>query len=195
MALELTTDGNTQTSTTGNTGTSTTGETVIEKLGDHTESVLGSLFGYYLAFTRIVTGTSIDIQTSVSINFFIGAKIVFEQGAVYTISKLRELKVQKAVETDIRYLGENIVTRNQKIETSKNAITTLTETGETRTTNYKVEENVGDTSTEKWTTSKSITSGKYSLKCEEGAVLSVDKAFLIVEPSGVYVSGPIVEFN
>ena len=173
MALELTTDGNTQTSTTGNTGTSTTGDTVFDTFGKHTESVQGSLVGWYLAFTRIVTGIAIDTVGGISINLFFGKRLVIQNGSVATFGKLEEMNVQNAVVHDFGALTEKIARRNQVIITSQNNITTLTETGTTRTIDYDINSTSGDTSTEEWNISKSITSGSYSLDCKEDATISV----------------------
>ena len=196
MALELTTDGNTQTSTTGNTGTSTTGDTVFDTFGKHTESVQGSLVGWYLAFTRIVTGISIDIQTAVSINLFFGYRFVIQDGSVATFGKLKETNVQNAVVHDFGALTEKIARRNQFIITGQNNITTLTETGTTRTTKYEIEDKNGDTSYEAWAKSKIITSANYFLKCDELASMSVgDENAVEVAPDGVTIYGKLIELE
>ena len=193
MALELNTDGPTEITTGGDATTSTTDDTVFEKLGNHTESVQGSLLGWYLAFTRIVTGISIDVQTAVSINLFFGYRFVIQDGSVATFGKLKETNVQNAVMHDFGALTEKIARRNQFIVTGVNNITTLTESGTTRTTNYEVEEKNGDTSTEVWTTGKIITTGICALDCKEGVNIGVNNAGLKVDTGGTYINGKIIE--
>ncbi len=184
-----------QSNTDGPATTSTTGDTVFDTFGKHTESVQGSLLGWYLAFTRIVTGISIDIQTAVSINLFFGYRFVIQDGSVATFGKLKETNVQNAVMHDFGALTENIAQRNQFIITGVNSITTLTESGTTRTTDYEVEETVGYTSTEEWSMIKMITSGSYSLGCREDATISVVGAGMWVTPAEVQIKGPLIELN
>ena len=195
MALELTTDGNTQTSTTGNTGTSTTGDTVFDTFGKHTESVQGSLVGWYLAFTRIVTGIAIDTVGGISINLFFAKKLVIQNGSVFTIGKLEEMNVQNAVVHDFGALTEKIARQNQFITTGQNNITTLTEVGTSRTTDFELNSTSGDISREKWTTSKSIMSGNYSLTCEEDATILVVETGMVVTADQVTIKGPLIELN
>ena len=187
MALELTTDGNTQ--------TSTTGDTQGNMLGKHTESVQGSLLGWYLAFTRIVTGVAIDIVGGVSVNIFAGHKFVIQDGKCTTVGKLTDTKVMTTVMQDFGALTAKIADRNQVIETSSNNIITLTETGTTRTIDYDINSTSGDISTEEWTAEKNIKTGSYLLNCEEIATISVDGIGMIVTPSGVGISGPLIEIG
>ena len=74
MALELNTDGNTQ--------TSTTGDTAINNSGIYNATLLGAtflwcagFFGAYVAFTRVVTGVAIDIVGGAKIDIFGGYKL------------------------------------------------------------------------------------------------------------------------
>ena len=194
MALELNTDGTTQ--------AATTGDTAVNLAGNYAATVLGAtfqwcagFFGAYTAFTRIVTGVTIDIQTPISISIFGGYRVVVQGGACTTVSKISETNVKADVMKKITNLEELTSNQTQITEGGIFKFTTLTQKVDTKISNYDVEEKNGDTSTEKWTTSKSITSGNYSLKCEEGAILSVDEAWVIVEPRGVDISGPIIEFN
>ena len=106
MALELTTDGNTQTSTTGNTGTSTTGDTVFDTFGKHTESVQGSLVGWYLAFTRIVTGVDVVVKAGASIDVLLGVKLELQAAGVVTIQAAEVVTVQTGKVTRIGGLTE-----------------------------------------------------------------------------------------
>ena len=194
MALELNTDGTTQ--------AATTGDTAVNLAGNYAATVLGAtfqwcagFFGAYTAFIRIVTGVTIDIQTPISISIFGGYRVVVQGGACTTVSKISETNVKADVMKKITNLEELTSNQTQITEGGIFKFTTLTQKVDTKISNYDVEEKNGDTSTEKWTTSKSITSGNYSLKCEEGAILSVDEAWVIVEPRGVDISGPIIEFN
>ena len=196
MALELNTDGNAQTSTTGNTGTSTTGETVFEKLGDHTESVQGSLLGWYLAFTRIVTGVAIDMVGGISINIFAGHKFVIQDGKCTTVGKLTDTKVMTTVIQDFEALTAKMADRYQNIETSTNEISRLIECGKNRSIWYDEEETFGKTSTEDWDISKSIKSANYELECEESAVISVDGGGrMLWNVTGVSINGPLIELG
>ena len=74
MALELNTDGNTQ--------TATTGDTAINNSGIYNATLLGAtflwcagFFGAYVAFTRVVTGVAIDIVGGAKIDIFGGYKL------------------------------------------------------------------------------------------------------------------------
>lgn len=196
MALELTTDGNTETSTTGDAGTSTAGETVLEKLGDHTESVLGSLFGYYLAFTRIVTGAAIDIKAGVNIDISLGYKLAIQAAAVTTVQAgvvtntggLTEMNAKNVV-TDI------LMDRTQIITFGTNRIDVLKEIGISRTTTYDEEKTTGETSTENWTISKKITSADYSLDCDNNVRISIGGNGIAVDSNQVFLVGKIIELN
>ena len=74
MALELNTDGNTQ--------TATTGDTAINNSGSYNATLLGAtflwcagFFGAYAVFTRVVTGVAIDIVGGAKIDIFGGYKL------------------------------------------------------------------------------------------------------------------------
>ena len=194
MALELNTDGNTQ--------TSTTGETTDYKLGDTNTSTVGFVYGFttfmfglYFTFIRVVTGLTIDIQTPISISIFGGFRFVVQGGACYTLSKIQELNAKADVMTKITNLQELLSSQTQIIDTSTQTFINLIQKINEKISNYDVEEKNGDTSTEEWNISKSITSGNYSLKCEEGAILSVDHAWVIVAPNGVDISGPLIDIG
>ena len=197
MALELTTDGATEISTTGDAGTSTAGESVLEKLGDHTESVLGSLFGYYLAFTRIVTGAAIDVRVGLNIDISLGYKLAIQAAAVTTVQAGAVTNFGKLAETNAKNIvTDTIMDRTQIIDIATNRIENLKEFGLSRDTTYDAEKTTGETSTEEWAISKSITSGSYSLNCEESAMIVVGGAGIIqVLPTGVAISGPLIEFE
>ena len=96
MAIEIITD--------GDTGTSTAGDTAVNNSGIYNATLLGAtfewcagFFGAYAAYTRIVTGVTIDIQVPVSINIFGGFKLEIQGGGVATVGKLTEVKVQNVV--------------------------------------------------------------------------------------------------
>ena len=194
MALELNTD--------GNTTTSTTGETTDYKLGDTNTSTVGFVYGFttfmfglYFTFIRVVTGLTIDIQTPISISIFGGFRFVVQGGACYTLSKIQELNAKADVMTKITNLQELLSSQTQIIDTSTQTFINLIQKINEKISNYDVEEKNGDTSTEEWNISKSITSGNYSLKCEEGAMISVDHAWVIVAPNGVDISGPLIDIG
>ena len=194
MALELNTDGNTQ--------TSTTGETTDYKLGDTNTSTVGFVYGFttfmfglYFTFIRVVTGLTIDIQTPISISIFGGFRMVVQGGACFTVSKISETNVQNGLTKLIAELNENITSRNQIIETSTNSISTLNEAGTVRTIDYDTENTTGDTSTEEWAIGKSITSASYSLNCEELASIVVAEQGMVVTPIGVCITGPLIEIG
>ena len=194
MALELNTD--------GNATTSTTGETTDYKLGDTNTSTVGFVYGFttfmfglYFTFIRVVTGLTIDIQTPISISIFGGFRFVVQGGACYTLSKIQELNAKADVMTKITNLQELLSSQTQIIDTSTQTFINLIQKINEKISNYDVEEKNGDTSTEEWNISKSITSGNYSLKCEEGAILSVDHAWVIVAPNGVDISGPLIDIG
>ena len=194
MALELNTDGNTQ--------TSTTGETTDYKLGDTNTSTVGFVYGFttfmfglYFTFIRVVTGLTIDIQTPISISIFGGFRFVVQGGACYTLSKIQELNAKADVMTKITNLQELLSSQTQIIDTSTQTFINLIQKINEKISNYDVEEKNGDTSTEEWAIGKSITSASYSLNCEEGALISVDGIGMIVTPSGVGISGPLIELG
>ena len=194
MALELNTDGTTQ--------AATTGDTAVNLAGNYAATVLGAtfqwcagFFGAYTAFIRIVTGVTIDIQTPISISIFGGYRVVVQGGACTTVSKISETNVKADVMKKITNLEELTSNQTQITEGGIFKFTTLTQKVDTKISNYDVEEKNGDTSTEEWNISKSITSGNYSLKCEEGAMISVDEAWVIVAPNGVDISGPLIEIG
>ena len=107
MAIEIITD--------GDTGTSTAGDTAVNNSGIYNATLLGAtfewcagFFGAYAAYTRIVTGVTIDIQTPVSINIFGGFKLVIQGGPVATVGKLTEMNVQNDVLHKFTELTKNI---------------------------------------------------------------------------------------
>ena len=150
MAIEIITD--------ADSGTSTVGDTAVNLAGNYAATVLGAtfqwcagFFGAYTAFTRIVTGVTIDIQAPVSINIFGGIKLEIQGGKVYTVGKLTEMKIQDDVldkitklTEEIDELWEDIDDRQQQINKSINTIYELTERGTTRTTNYDQENATGN---------------------------------------------------
>ena len=150
MAIEIITD--------GDTGTSTVGDTAVNLAGNYNATLLGAtfewcagFFGAYAAYTRIVTGVTIDIQAPVSINIFGGIKLEIQGGKVYTVGKLTEMKIQDDVldkitklTEEIDELWEDIDDRQQQINKSINTIYELTERGTTRTTNYDQENATGN---------------------------------------------------
>ena len=150
MAIEIITD--------GDTGTSTAGDTAVNLAGNYNATLLGAtfewcagFFGAYAAYTRIVTGVTIDIQAPVSINIFGGIKLEIQGGKVYTVGKLTEMKIQDDVldkitklTEEIDELWEDIDDRQQQINKSINTIYELTERGTTRTTNYDQENATGN---------------------------------------------------
>ena len=142
MAIEIITD--------ADSGTSTVGDTAVNLAGNYNATLLGAtfewcagFFGAYAAYTRIVTGVTIDIQAPVSINIFGGFKLVIQGGGVYTVGKLTEMKIQDDVThkftnltKTIAYLIDEINFRHQEINESTNSILDLTEYGTTRDTYY-----------------------------------------------------------
>ena len=150
MAIEIITD--------ADSGTSTVGDTAVNLAGNYNATLLGAtfewcagFFGAYAAYTRIVTGVTIDIQAPVSINIFGGIKLEIQGGKVYTVGKLTEMKKQDDVldkitklTEEIDELWEDIDDRQQQINKSINTIYELTERGTTRTTNYDQENATGN---------------------------------------------------
>ena len=200
MALELTTDGATEISTTGDVDTSTTGATTDYKLGTTNTTTIGAVYGFctfmlgvYTGFVNAVTGVSIDMKLGASISLFYGYRCVVQGGACTTVSKISETNVQNGLTKLIAELNENITSRNQIIETSTNAISTLYEAGTVRTIDYDTENTTGETSTEEWAISKSITSASYALDCKEGVDIGVNNAGLRVDTGGTYINGKIIE--
>ena len=192
MALELNTDGNTQ--------TSTTGETTDYKLGDTNTSTVGFVYGFttfmfglYFTFIRVVTGLTIDIQTPISISIFGGFRFVVQGGACYTLSKIQELNAKADVMTKITNLQELLSSQTQIIDTSTQTFINLIQKINEKISNYDVEEKNGDTSTEEWAISKSITSASYALDCKEGVDIGVNNAGLRVDTGGTYINGKIIE--
>ena len=191
MALELTTDGDAQTFTAGDAG---------YKYGNTNTSTVGAVYGFctfmlgvYAGFVNVVTGVAIDMKLGASISLFYGYRCVVQGGACTTVSAIQETNVQNGLTKLIADLRENITSRNQIIETSTNAISTLNEAGTVRTIDYDTENTTGDTSTEDWTISKSITSGSYALDCKEGVDIGVNNAGLRVDTGGTYINGKIIE--
>ena len=194
MALELNTDGNTQ--------TATTGDTAINNSGIYNATLLGAtflwcagFFGAYVAFIRVVTGLTIDIQTPISISIFGGFRFVVQGGACYTLSKIQELNAKADVMTKITNLQELLSSQTQIIDTSTQTFINLIQKINEKISNYDVEEKNGDTSTEEWAISKSITSASYSLNCEELASIIVAEQGMVVTPIGVCITGPLIEIG
>ena len=194
MALELNTD--------GNATTSTTGETTDYKLGDTNTSTVGFVYGFttfmfglYFTFIRVVTGLTIDIQTPISISIFGGFRFVVQGGACYTVSKISEGNVHADVMKKITNLQEMLSSQTQIIDTSTKTITELTQKVAKKISNYDVEEKNGDTSTEEWTASKSITSPSYDLNCQEIALITVNDASIRVDTGGTYINGKIIDLG
>ena len=194
MALELTTDGDTETSTTGDTAVNHSGIYNATLLGATFEWCAG-FFGAYAAYTRIVTGVTIDIQAPVSINIFGGFKLVIQGGGVYTVGKLTEMKVQDDVlhkftklTKTIAYLVDEIDFRSQEIKESTNSILDLTESGTTRTTNYD---------------EVNATGNNYRVACEESicfdmgnsSTVNMDPDLTAFEGDKVTLNGDIIEFG
>jgi len=194
MALELNTD--------GNATTSTTGETTDYKLGDTNTSTVGFVYGFttfmfglYFTFIRVVTGLTIDIQTPISISIFGGFRFVVQGGACYTLSKIQELNAKADVMTKITNLQELLSSQTQIIDTSTQTFINLIQKINEKISNYDVEEKNGDTSTEEWTTSKSITTANYLLVCDENAMISTGDAGMQVTTADVQIHGPLIELN
>ena len=194
MAIEIITD--------ADSGTSTVGDTAVNLAGNYAATVLGAtfqwcagFFGAYTAFTRIVTGVTIDIQAPISINIFGGFRFVLQGGAVYTVSKIKELNVQADVMKKITNLQTLLSSQTQIIDESTDCITTLTQKVDKKISNYLVEEKNGDTSTEELTDSKSITSPSYDLNCQEIALITVNDASIRVDTGGTYINGKIIDLG
>ena len=191
MALELNTDGNTQ--------TSTTGETTDYKLGDTNTSTVGFVYGFttfmfglYFTFIRVVTGLTIDIQTPISISIFGGFRFVVQGGACYTLSKIQELNAKADVMTKITTLQELLSSQTQIIDTRTQTITELTQKVDTIIRYLGQEQTNGETSTEEWAISKSITSGNYSLDCDEGVMISVAGSGISFTPSNLEITADMI---
>ena len=194
MAIEIITD--------GDTGTSTAGDTAVNNSGIYNATLLGAtfewcagFFGAYAAYTRIVTGVTIDIQTPVSINIFGGFKLVIQGGPVATVGKLTEMNVQNDVlhkfttlTKNIDYLKDKIDFRAQEIKESTNSILDLTESGTTRDTNYDEENATGN---------------NYRVACKESICFDMGNSSTVNMSPGltafkgdhVTVNGDIVEFG
>jgi len=194
MALELKTDGNTQ--------TSTTGETADYKYGNTNTSTVGAVYGFctfmfglYSAFVNAVTGVSIDMKLGVSISLFYGYRLQYQGGKCTTVSTIQETNVKADVMKKITNLQTLLTDQTQIIQNCTDDIGVLNQTVDEKISNYEVEEKNGDTSTEEWSISKSITSGSYSLNCEESASISVDGSAMMVTPSGVMITGTLLELG
>ena len=187
MAIEIITD--------ADSGTSTVGDTAVNLAGNYNATLLGAtfewcagFFGAYAAYTRIVTGVTIDIQAPVSINIFGGIKLVIQGGGVYTVGKLTEMKIQDDVThkftnltKTIAYLVDEIDFRSQEIKESTNSILDLTESGTTRTTNYDVE---------------TATGNNYRVACQDRICFSVgESSAVIMNPDATAISGKRVSVN
>ena len=85
--------------------------------------------------------------------------------------------------------------QTQIIDTSTKTITELTQKVAKKISNYDVEEKNGDTSTEEWTASKSITSPSYDLNCQEIALITVNDASIRVDTGGTYINGKIIDLG
>ena len=191
MAIELNTDGNTQ--------TATTGDTAINNSGIYNATLLGAtflwcagFFGAYVAFTRVVTGVTIDIQTPLSISIFGGFRFVVQGGACYTVSKIQELNAKADVMTKITTLQELLSSQTQIIDTRTQTITELTQKVDTIIRFLGQEQTNGETSTEEWAIRKSITSGNYSLDCDEGVMISVAGSGISFTPSNLEITADMI---
>jgi hypothetical protein len=200
MALELQTDGATEISTTGDVDTSTTGATTDYKLGTTNTTTIGAVYGFctfmfgvYTGFVNAVTGVSIDMKLGASISLFYGYRCVVQGGACTTVSAIQETNVKANVMKKITNLQEMLSSQTQIIDTDTKTITNLTQKVDKKISNYDVEEKNGDTSTEAWTTSKSITTGSYELDCKEALDIGVNKKGLRVDTGGTYINGTIIE--
>ena len=198
MALELTTD--------GDTGTSTTGETVLEMLGDHTETVLGSCFGWYLAFTRIVTGVDIVVKAGASIDILLGTKIEVQAAAVATIQAAAVVTVQTGTVSTIGGLEElnaktivtdRITNHNQFITTGLYVIDALNESGLSRISRYTTEQENGATSVETWSSSKTINATIFSLVSPTSGRVSLNSGStqLRLDSTGAKINGKLIELG
>ena len=194
MALELTTD--------GDTGTSTTGETVLEMLGDHTETVLGSCFGWYLAFTRIVTGVDIVVKAGASIDVSLGTKIEIQAAGVATIQAAAVVTVQTGSVSTIGGLEElnaktivtdRIMNHNQFITTGIYDIDALTERGLSRNSGYTTEQETGATSVESWSSMKTISSQIISLSGITRASICAGSTQMMLDPTSAKINGQLIE--
>ena len=190
MAIEIITD--------ADSGTSTVGDTAVNLAGNYNATLLGAtfewcagFFGAYAAYTRIVTGVTIDIQAPVSINIFGGFKLVIQGGGVYTVGKLTEMKIHDDVlhkftklTKKIDHLLElKIDDRRQTIVRGVNIIYDLTESGTTRTTNYDVE---------------TATGNNYRVACQDSICFSVGESSssaVIMDPDATSISGKLVSIN
>ena len=187
MAIEIITD--------GDTGTSTAGDTAVNNSGIYNATLLGAtfewcagFFGAYAAYTRIVTGVTIEIQAPASINIFGGFKLVIQGGPVATVGKLTEKIIQNDVLHKFTKLTENIDDlweaiddRRQTIGRSINTIYDLTESGTTRTTNYNEENATGN---------------NYRVACQESICFIVDGSSAVMMSTGsTAISGKEVSVN
>ena len=194
MAIEIITD--------ADSGTSTVGDTAVNLAGNYAATVLGAtfqwcagFFGAYTAFTRIVTGVPIDIQAPISINIFGGFRFVLQGGAVYTVSKIKELNVQADVMKKITNLQTLLTNQTQFIENCTDEINVLNQNVDELYGKYNVVETVGGTSTEEWSESMSIRSSSYSLRSDGSASISSVESTVSLTPSGVGISGPLIELG
>ena len=194
MALELTTD--------GDTGTTTTGATVLDMLGDHTETVLGSCFGWYLAFTRIVTGVDIVVKAGASIDITLGVKFELQAAGVVTIQPASVVTVQTGKVTRIGGLEElnaktnvtDTITEHSKvITTGTYDIDELNESGLSRNSRYTREQETGTTSAETWSGSKTINSNIISLDGKKKVWLYVGATYMVLDPTSAQINCKLVE--
>jgi len=186
MALELTTDGNTETSTTGDTAVNNSGHYNATLLGATFEWCAG-FFGAYVAYTRIVTGVTIDIQFPVSINICAGSKVVIQGGTSTIVGKITETNIQATVNHIFKTLNEkmygkyeDIVERRQDIGTSTNFIRRLTENGTTRVTAYDSQETTGD---------------RYIVQCTDTISLCVTTGSTLMSPGSTNLVADAVLIN
>ena len=202
MALELNTDGNTQ--------TATTGDTAINNSGIYNATLLGAtflwcagFFGAYVAFTRVVTGVAIDIVGGAKIDIFTGGKLTIQAAAAYTVQagevftlgKIKELNVQADVMKKITNLQTLLTNQTQFIENCTDEINVLNQNVDELYGKYNVVETVGGTSTEEWSESMSIMSSSYSLRSDGSASISSVESTVSLTPSGVGISGPLIELG
>jgi hypothetical protein len=193
MALELNTDGDAQTFTAGDAGF---------KYGNTNTSTVGAVYGFctfmlgvYAGFVNVVTGVFIDMHLGVNISLFYGYKFQYQGGRCTTMSAIQETNVKADVMKKITNLQTLLTNQTQFVENCTLEIGVLNQHVDEIISNYEEEKKNGDISTETWTTSKSITSGKYELNCNEKVEIKVGKAWAKVDSTGVGISGPLVEIE
>ena len=202
MAIELNTDGNTQ--------TATTGDTAINNSGIYNATLLGAtflwcagFFGAYVAFTRVVTGVAIDIVGGAKIDIFTGGKLTIQAAAAYTVQagevftlgKIKEMNVQADVMKKITDLKELITSQSRIIKNCTDDIGVLNQTVEEFTRNYNAVDTVGVNSNEEWSGNISISSNSYTLSSKGNASISVDGNSMSMSSSSVSITGSMVNLG